>query len=66
MGGLVLGEDRGDEGADAAFAFGAGYVDDVEAVEVVRLDGWGVVVSKMNDMYGRRGRGLTVWPSRAQ
>lgn len=36
-GALVLGEDGGDEGAYAAFAFGAGYVDYIEGIEVVGL-----------------------------
>lgn len=33
----MLGEDGGDEGAYAAFAFGAGYVDYVETIEVFGL-----------------------------
>lgn len=37
-GALVAREDGGCEGADTAFALCAGYVDDVEAVEVVGLD----------------------------
>lgn len=37
MGGLVLRENGGCEGAGGTFAFGAGHVDYVEAVEVVKL-----------------------------
>lgn len=34
---LVLGEDGGDKGAYAAFAFGAGYVNDIETIEIIGL-----------------------------
>lgn len=71
MGALVVGEDGGCEGADAAFALCAGYVDYVEAVEVLGLyvvhrSAMFFLSSRFRMGEGKESGQLTVWPRRAQ